>query len=71
MRYLVMIGLAVLGIVFLQAGRESANGEIEAGIDRPAPEFPTTDQVDWFNSSPLRMAALRGNVVLLEVWTFG
>lgn len=34
-----------------------------------APEFPP--QLDWLNTQqPLRMAALRGKIVLLEFWTF-
>lgn len=34
-----------------------------------APEFPTN--VDWLNiQQPLRMADLRGKLVLLEFWTF-
>jgi hypothetical protein len=33
-----------------------------------APEFP--DGLDWFNSAPLRMAELRGKVVILDFWTY-
>ncbi|MEZ4860015.1 MAG: hypothetical protein R3C14_01850 [Caldilineaceae bacterium] len=34
-----------------------------------APEFPLG--VDWLNTAqPLRMAELRGKIVLLEFWTF-
>lgn len=34
-----------------------------------APAFPTN--VDWLNTQqPLRMAELRGKLVLLEFWTF-
>ncbi|HEX2914369.1 MAG TPA: redoxin domain-containing protein [Chloroflexia bacterium] len=33
-----------------------------------APEF---DNTSWINSSPLRLADLRGKVVALEFWTFG
>jgi len=39
--------------------------------DLPAPEFPTSDPGFWINSPPLKMADLRGQVVLLDVWTFG
>lgn len=38
---------------------------------RPAPEFPHPDAGLWINSAPLRMSALRGRVVVLDVWTFG
>ena len=38
---------------------------------RPAPEFPHSEAEAWINSPPLRLAALRGKVVVLDVWTFG
>ena len=34
---------------------------------RPAPEISATA---WFNSEPLTLADLRGEVVLVEFWTF-
>ena len=34
-----------------------------------APEFPAG--LDWFNSLPLRMAELRGKLVILDFWTYG
>jgi hypothetical protein len=37
---------------------------------REAPEFPTRDPAHWLGA-PVRMADLRGKVVLLDVWTFG
>ncbi len=33
-----------------------------------APEFAKTGQ--WFNSTPLKMSALRGHVVLIDFWTY-
>jgi hypothetical protein len=33
-----------------------------------APEFP--DGMAWFNSQPLRMAGLRGKIVVLDFWTY-
>lgn len=36
----------------------------------PAPEFPKVSAERWLNSPPLKMAELRGKVVLLDVWTF-
>ena len=34
-----------------------------------APEFG--DGLEWVNGGPLRLAALRGRVVLLDFWTYG
>ena len=40
-----------------------------AGGSRAAPEFVGIDT--WLNSAPLSMAALRGQVVLVDFWTYG
>ncbi|MFQ5846713.1 MAG: hypothetical protein ACE5IQ_03455 [Candidatus Methylomirabilales bacterium] len=37
-------------------------------IGRAAPELTNTV---WINSSPVRLADLRGRVILLEFWTYG
>ncbi len=34
-----------------------------------APEFPHTRASSWLNSPPLTLARLRGQVVLLDIWT--
>ena len=34
-----------------------------------APEFP--GGLDWVNSPPVRMADLRGKIVILDFWTAG
>lgn len=39
-----------------------------AGAVRAA-EFP--QDLTWVNSPPLRMADLRGKLVILDFWTFG
>lgn len=36
-----------------------------------APEFPEQREEAWFNSAPLTLQALRGEVVLIEFWTHG
>jgi thiol-disulfide isomerase/thioredoxin len=36
----------------------------------PAPEFTHSQPADWINSAPLRLAALRGKVVLVEFWAY-
>jgi hypothetical protein len=38
--------------------------------ERRLPESPG-DATAWINSPPLSVAALRGHVVLVNVWTFG
>ncbi len=35
-----------------------------------APEFSRTDAQSWINSEPLRIADLRGKVLLIDFWTF-
>ena len=37
---------------------------------RPAPEFTETGKDDWLNSTPVTMASLKGQVVLIDFWTF-
>ena len=38
--------------------------------ERPAPPFPSADTEAWLGQ-PQSLEALRGKVVLLDVWTFG
>ena len=38
---------------------------------RPQGEAPELLNEVWLNSEPLRLADLRGNVVLVEFWTYG
>ena len=40
-----------------------------AGV-RPAPAFTHTRAEDWLNSKPLNWESLRGQVVIVDVWTF-
>ena len=47
-----------------------ATGVEETAASRPAPVFTHRQPVEWINSPPLELAALRGRVVLLDVWTF-
>lgn len=35
------------------------------------PEFTEQQQANWINSPPLRTGSLRGNVVLIDFWTYG
>lgn len=43
---------------------------VAAEVASPAPAFSHTAPADWLNSPPLTWAALRGKVVLIDVWTF-
>ncbi len=38
---------------------------------RPQGEAPELFNEIWLNSDPLKLADLRGNVVLVEFWTYG
>lgn len=60
-RAIAAIGLILLGLFFTWV---VAN----AGVGMKAPEIAN---VTWLNSAPLRMADLRGKVVMVEFWTFG
>jgi thiol-disulfide isomerase/thioredoxin len=41
-----------------------------AAMSADAPEFTHTSPGEWLNSAPLRLADLRGSLVLIEFWTF-
>lgn len=44
--------------------------EVANGAWERAPEFTHRNSSDWINSKPLRLADLRGKVVLIDFWTF-
>jgi hypothetical protein len=60
-----LLGVLALGV---SGGIASPSGH---GTSRLAPNFPRHDTAGWINSPPLSMRALRGQVVVLDVWTFG
>ena len=45
-------------------------GGTVTAMSADAPELTHTATSDWINSAPLRLAELRGEVVLIEFWTF-
>jgi hypothetical protein len=59
-RALSLFGLAVWGA-------RPAVAQVR-GLGQPAPEIAGGP---WINSPPLTMAGLRGQVVLVEFWTYG
>lgn len=70
LRSLLVVVIAVAGLWFVSMRPWAL------GAERPAPpwrspEFTHADPADWINSRPLKLADLRGKVVLVEFWTFG
>ena len=41
-----------------------------AAMSADAPEFTHASPAEWLNSAPLKLADLRGSLVLIEFWTF-
>jgi thiol-disulfide isomerase/thioredoxin len=46
------------------------HGTTAASTPTKAPEFTHTASTEWINSSPLKLASLRGSTVLIEFWAF-
>lgn len=63
MRFLTL-GLALLLTACAQAVDQAEQ-------PRPLPAFSQTSADAWLNSPPLTVDALRGKVLLVDVWTFG
>jgi thiol-disulfide isomerase/thioredoxin len=57
---------SLVGFRVLSAGPNEGND----AHPRDLPEFTQRRASDWINSPPLRVSALRGKVLLLDVWTF-
>jgi len=61
-------GLIVAGLLVRAAIPPVLAGPLDRPV--PAPAFTHAAAEDWLNSPPLTLAALRGQVVLLDFWTF-
>ena len=81
-RYLLGLLTFILFGCAAQTGTASDQNEVQAQMEEPAmpkpaslPDLgpaPELTNDTWLNvDSPLRLADLRGNVVILEMWTFG
>lgn len=64
-RWGIFLGIAFLAIGIFRVSTIAAAGRLQGS---PAPELSNQT---WINSPPLRLADLRGRVVLLEFWTYG
>jgi hypothetical protein len=55
------------------AAADGLTGDQRALLAKHAPQgaAPELQNKVWLNSEPLRLADLRGKVVLLDMWTFG
>jgi hypothetical protein len=61
--------LAGAGLVLALLG--AAEGAGLLGPPETATPAPEVESPVWINSGPLRLADLRGKVVLVEFWTYG
>jgi thiol-disulfide isomerase/thioredoxin len=64
-----LIALAVVGAVLLRRPMTQAGTDSSQPLAMVAPEFAPDTQ--WLHSEPLRLASLRGRVVVVHFWTFG
>ncbi len=64
-----IVALTVVLAVLLRRPLAQAGAEAPQEMRRAAPEFaPGTE---WLQSKPLKLASLRGQVVVVHFWTFG
>ena len=60
----------ILGLIVGVLTSGEPAGAQRPGADGPAPEFTHQARDEWINSGPLSLKVLRGNVVLIDFWTF-
>jgi hypothetical protein len=70
---LLRAGISVLALI---SGMALATMYLSSAVsvearDQAAPDFPTRNPQMWINSSPLSISELSGQVVLIDVWTYG
>jgi thiol-disulfide isomerase/thioredoxin len=64
-----LIAVAVAGVLLLRRPAAHAEPEGPEKVAMAAPEF--AESTEWLQSKPLKMASLRGQVVVVHFWTFG
>jgi thiol-disulfide isomerase/thioredoxin len=64
-----LITFAIAAVLLLRRAPVQAEGEPAANKPRAAPEFASGTK--WLQSKPLKLASLRGKVVVVHFWTFG
>lgn len=64
---LIFIVFGFATILFFYQSIHPANAEL---TPFPAPEFTQKSEQAWINSSPLSINALKGSVILMDIWTF-
>jgi thiol-disulfide isomerase/thioredoxin len=65
---LAVIALIVLCLALVPGTDPGVSAQLHAPFERSAPEFQVADK--WVNSKPIRLADLRGKVVLVDFWTY-
>ena len=61
---------ALLAVLILPGLLASPWRSYDSDLSPELPEFVSRSPADWINSPPLSIAELRGQVVLIDVWTF-
>jgi thiol-disulfide isomerase/thioredoxin len=64
-----MKGIYCIALLCLAFATAQATSSSQSALSTP-PEFTHHRASDWLNSEPLTLAALKGKVVLMEVWAF-
>ncbi len=67
-RFILSIAIISIATIFAFVDVSAAKHEL---LGQPLPEFTQQDPEDWLNSSPLKLEDLKGQVLVIDFWTFG